>query len=275
MSESKSEDISLEPVSGFHKISKVVSDEAKVQREKERSLFHMSKYVGITNFFSSSLKEQVRVSDHGKIPSIMFLCIEQLKVRGTTEKGIFRVPGTHSKIQETKKLLEAGKKVEFGDIDIMTVASIFKLWLRELPTPLIPYCNYSKLIALGRTLKELKKAEKVTWMNDLRTIIRGIPKPEQDCLRALMEVLYKIGQNSAVNMMHPKNLAIVITPNILYKKPEEDEAQDALLKLSTSEEMAPAIAIVTVLIEQMDFFFFKKDQDMDEKSEMKTEMNLN
>jgi len=66
----------------------------------------------------------------------------------------------HLKIKETRKPLEAGKEVNFNEMDIETVASIFKLWLRELPTPLIPFTCYSKLLALGATVKKVRKEEK-------------------------------------------------------------------------------------------------------------------
>jgi len=148
------------------------------QPEEEKSLVSMSKYVGVTNFFSSSLKQQALLSMHGKIPSIMFLCIEQIQMRALAEEGIFRIPGTHSKLQETRKLLEAGKKVDFSEIDIMTVASLLKLWLRELPTPLIPFSHYSELIALGETLKKLRKGEKADWMDKVKRIVGTIPSPE-------------------------------------------------------------------------------------------------
>jgi len=82
-------------------------------------------------------------------------------MRGIEIKGIFRASVNHLKIQETRKLLEAGEKVNFSEIDIKTVASIFKLWLRELPTPLIPFRCYSKLFALGATVKKVTKEEKL------------------------------------------------------------------------------------------------------------------
>jgi len=246
---------------GHCRISEILSDDIKVAMNEEKKAFvRKSKYKGITNFFSSPLEQQVLISKHGEIPSIMFWCIEQIQIRGMTEEGIFRIPGTHSKIQKIRKLLQDGKRVDLNEIDILTVASILKLWLRELPTPLIPFSQYSKLIALGGTVTKVTEKEKMVCMDKVKRVILSIPKPEYDCLRALMTFLHNVALKGEVNKMHAKNLAIVIAPNIMYRKPDEVDVQNALAAIRLSQEMAPTIEIITVLIQEVEFFFFKKDK---------------
>jgi len=201
------------------------------------------------------------MSKHGEIPRIMFQCIEQIKLRGITEEGIFRIPGTNSKIQLIRKLLQDGKKVDFDKIDIPTVASILKLWLRELPTPLVPFSHYSKLIALGGTVKQVTEQEKMALMGKVKGVIVTIPNPEWNCLRALMTFLHNVAKKGEVNKMQPKNLATVMAPNIIYRNPEEFDIKNHLAVIRLSQEMAPAIGIITVLIQEVDFFF-KKDEHL-------------
>jgi len=141
--------------------TKTVSCDFGSQTDEGMSLFSMSKYVDNTGYFSSPLEKQVVLSKYGKIPNTMFECVKQLQKRGIEMEGIFQTSGNHLMIQETRKLLEAGEEVNFSEIDIKTVASIFKLWLRELPTPLIPFRCYSKLFALGATVKKVTKEEKL------------------------------------------------------------------------------------------------------------------
>jgi len=124
-------------------------------------LCSMSRHVDNTGYFCSPLEKQVAISKYGKVPNTMFDCIKQLQVRGIEVEGIFKTSGNHLKVQETRKLLEAGEEVNFSELDIETVSSIFKLWLRELPTPLIPFRCYSKLLALGATVKKVTKEEKL------------------------------------------------------------------------------------------------------------------
>jgi len=190
--------------SGDEPSTKTASCDLESQIDEGMSLFIMSKYVDNTGYFSSPLKKQVLISNDGKIPNTMSDCIDQLQKRGIEMVGILRTNGNHLKIQETRKLLETGKEVNFNEIDIETVASIFKLWLRELPTPLIPFTCYSKLLALGATVKKLRKEEKLAWMDKVKSIIVTIDSPEKECLRFLMEFLHKVAKKSEVNKMDPK-----------------------------------------------------------------------
>jgi hypothetical protein len=44
----------------------------------------------------------------GKIPEIILNCFEILKEKAIQVEGIFRVPGSHAKIQEIKRLIDKG-----------------------------------------------------------------------------------------------------------------------------------------------------------------------
>ena len=62
---------------------------------------------------------------------------------GLHEVGIFRLPGKASRIQALKELYDAGSQQDFGNSeDVHTVASLLKLYLRELPEPVVPYVFY-------------------------------------------------------------------------------------------------------------------------------------
>jgi len=222
------------------------------------------------NYFSAPLIKQVQLSKQGDIPNIMFECMTQLQMRGIDKEGIFRKSGNHIKIQETKELLMAGKKVCFFDLDIWVIANILKLWLRELPRPLIPIWHYSKLIALGKTLPKLTQEEVMDWNINVRKIIRTIKAPEIDCLRVLILFLNKFAKNSELNKMNADNLATIFAPNILYQKVDEDTVQTMEAVLLTGEEMGYAKHIVRVLIAEVEFFFFSDDV-VETVSELKNE----
>jgi len=222
------------------------------------------------NYFSAPLIKQVQLSKQGDIPNIMFECMTQLQMRGIDKEGIFRKSGNHIKIQETKELLMAGKKVCFFDLDIWVIASILKLWLRELPRPLIPSWLYPKLVALGNTLPKLTQEEVMDWNINVRKIIRTIKAPEIDCLRVLILFLNKFAKTSELNKMTADNLATVIAPNILYRKVDESTVQTMEAVMQTSEEMGYAKQVVKVLITEVEFFFFS-DDIVETVSELKNE----
>lgn len=62
---------------------------------------------------------------------------------GLHEVGIFRLPGQASQIQALRDLYDSGSQQDFRESeDVHTVASLLKLYLRELPEPVIPYVYY-------------------------------------------------------------------------------------------------------------------------------------
>lgn len=57
--------------------------------------------------------------------------------------GIFRLPGQASRIHALKDLYDSGSQEEFSTSeDVHTVASLLKLYLRELPQPIVPFVLY-------------------------------------------------------------------------------------------------------------------------------------
>jgi len=108
-------------------------------------------------------------------------------------------------------------------------------------------------------------------MDKVKRIIVTIHSPNKECLRFLMIFLHKVAKKCEVNKMAPKNLAIVMAPNLMYKKQEEDDAKNALAKIMLREDMGPTIEIITKLIEEVEFFFWEKDKDEESKMEIKIE----
>ena len=57
--------------------------------------------------------------------------------------GIFRLPGQASRIHTMKETYDCGSQQDFSPTeDVHTVASLLKLYLRELPEPVIPHVYY-------------------------------------------------------------------------------------------------------------------------------------
>ncbi|EDO49792.1 predicted protein, partial [Nematostella vectensis] len=76
----------------------------------------------------------------GFVPIVVDVCIEYIKKYGLEEEGLFRLPGNAKHISTLKAQFNRGESPELSDEkDIHTVASLLKLYLRELSEPVIPY----------------------------------------------------------------------------------------------------------------------------------------
>lgn len=93
--------------------------------------------------FGIPLNEAVQLSykdvHHCRVPSIVYRCIELLKVRDAIfEEGIFRLSGSTATIRLLKERFNNEYDVDLvnSDIyyDIHAVAGLLKLYLREIPT---------------------------------------------------------------------------------------------------------------------------------------------
>ena len=60
--------------------------------------------------------------------------------------GLLIVAGTSSLITSLQKSLDANSSFPLASIDIHVLCGAFKLWLRSLPEPVLPFASYESLI---------------------------------------------------------------------------------------------------------------------------------
>lgn len=84
--------------------------------------------------------------------SLLFIII--LIPTGITTEGLFRVPGPAQQIDDLKKGFEEGRDplayAALKNIEITAVASVLKLYFRELVNPLFPCEMYYEFVKCAR-----------------------------------------------------------------------------------------------------------------------------
>ncbi|XP_052654865.1 protein FAM13C isoform X2 [Harpia harpyja] len=157
--------------------------------------------------------------------------VEYLEVFGLERVGIFRISGSVNKIKKLKQKYNQGEKVDLvSDGDVDSVASLLKLFLKELPVAVFPDNICSGLL---KTLQE-HKIHTTECIENLRQLLSCLPKAHQNLLQFLSAFLLKVATYSAVNFMTLENLAIVFGP-ALFKIPvsplacEEQKLYNGLL----------------------------------------------
>ncbi|XP_059499250.1 active breakpoint cluster region-related protein-like [Stegostoma tigrinum] len=84
----------------------------------------------------------VTYRDHSRIPLLVRHCAEDVERRGLKEVGIYRVSGIATDVQVLKAAFDSNVKeavTKLKDNDIHVVAGTLKLYLRELPEPLLTH----------------------------------------------------------------------------------------------------------------------------------------
>jgi len=160
--------------------------------------------------FGESLDSIIRLQErnypHQKIPIILpFLADGILALGGTKAEGIFRVPGDNDSVSRLKLRIDRGYYTLDGVDDPHVLASLMKLWLRELCDPLVPEELYNECI------QNSKDAEAcVQIIERLPTINRRVVLFVISFLQLFLEE-----RTQSVTKMTPANLALVMAPNLL------------------------------------------------------------
>ncbi|XP_064369787.1 protein FAM13C isoform X4 [Dromaius novaehollandiae] len=135
--------------------------------------------------------------------------VEYLEVFGLERVGIFRINGSVNKIKELKQKYNQGEKVDLiNDGDVDSVASLLKLFLKELPVAVFP----DHLCAVFLKTFQEHEINTTECIKNLRQLLSSLPKAHHSLLQFLAVFLLKVSTYSAVNFMTLENLAIVFGP---------------------------------------------------------------
>ncbi|XP_034459093.1 rho GTPase-activating protein 24 isoform X1 [Hippoglossus hippoglossus] len=174
--------------------------------------------------FGQKLEETVRFErrfGNKLAPMLVEQCVDFIRQWGLQEEGLFRLPGQANLVKELQDAFDCGEKPSFDcNTDVHTVASLLKLYLRELPEPVVPFQKYDDFLASGKLLGK----DDEMGMNDLRRLVESLPQVNFNLLKYICRFLDEVQSYSGVNKMSVQNLATVFGPNILRPKIEDPVA---------------------------------------------------
>ncbi|XP_074165968.1 rho GTPase-activating protein 18 [Sminthopsis crassicaudata] len=158
-----------------------------------------------------------------RIPLIFQKLISRIEEGGLETEGLLRIPGAAIRIKNLCQELEA--KFYEGTFNWETVkqhdaASLLKLFIRELPQPLLSL-EYLKAFQAVQNLPSKKHQ-----LQALNLLVILLPETNRDTLKALLEFLERVIDNREKNKMTMKNVAMIMAPNLfmcpgLNNKPNE------------------------------------------------------
>eukprot|EP01127_Copromyxa_protea_P021179 TRINITY_DN7211_c0_g1_i1.p1 TRINITY_DN7211_c0_g1~~TRINITY_DN7211_c0_g1_i1.p1 ORF type:complete len:2010 (-),score=408.32 TRINITY_DN7211_c0_g1_i1:46-6075(-) len=142
-----------------------------------------------------------------------------------SSQGIYRVSGLDDDIKQLKSAMDT-LSLELENLDgfkIYTVADVLKVYLRELPCPLLGWDFYVKVIT---DLYQMADTEPQKWLEQLKALLQGLPIINYALMKYLARHLWHVSQKAEENLMSVSNLAIVFAPSIL--RPKEESAESAM-----------------------------------------------
>ncbi|XP_071000214.1 rho GTPase-activating protein 29-like isoform X2 [Oncorhynchus clarkii lewisi] len=115
---------------------------------------------GRLQLFGIDFTQAAKNSPDG-IPFIIRKCTSEIEGRALNLKGIYRVNGAKSRVEKLCQAFENGKDlVELSDLSPHDIGNVLKLYLRQLPEPLILYRYYNDFIGLAKESQRVIIEEK-------------------------------------------------------------------------------------------------------------------
>lgn len=172
--------------------------------------------------FGAPLAEAVRYNSptdvNVPVPAVVYRCIQYLDAKDAVlEEGIFRLSGSNVVIKQLRERFNTEGDVNLVTdpqyYDIHAVASLLKLYLRELPTTILTRELHMEFLS---TIEIPDHTKKIAAMNEL---VQRLPQANATLLKYLIGFLIKIINNADMNKMTVRNVGIVFSPTLNIPAP--------------------------------------------------------
>ncbi|CAG0922006.1 unnamed protein product [Notodromas monacha] len=186
------------------------------------------------------------------VPVVLQKIIKCLEQVGYQTEGIMRVSGNQSKVDALKTCLEKNLYSNTAEAENglcqagpHELSSLFKMFLRDLPTPLIP----PELTDLFLKVLDLHSAIDMTRAANLLVLL--LPVENVCCLRCVLKVLKGISGEEDANRMSLSSICHVMAPN-LFVSPKLAQSGVMEVQMATAAKSSLVLQQMVKLGEVID-----------------------
>lgn len=152
------------------------------------------------------------------LPCVVYRCVQYLEARNAIlEEGIFRLSGSNVVIRQIRDRFNTEGDIDLlkdeNYYDIHAIASLLKLYLRELPSTILTRELHMPFLSVA----ELATIEEKT--HTLGKLAQQLPLVNLSLLQYLSAFLIKIINKQDVNKMNVRNVGIVFSPTLNIPAP--------------------------------------------------------
>uniref|UniRef100_A0A8D2LEZ0 Rho GTPase-activating protein 19 n=1 Tax=Varanus komodoensis TaxID=61221 RepID=A0A8D2LEZ0_VARKO len=141
-------------------------------------------------------------------------------------EGLFRVPGNSTRQQNLKEALNSGTEIDLdsGEFHSNDVATLLKMFLGELPEPLLTHKHFhahlkiSELMLFDGKGNKTNIPDKERQIEALQLLFLILPAPNRNLLKLLLDLLYQTAKKQDKNKMSAHNLSLMFAPHILWPR---------------------------------------------------------
>ncbi|XP_052658134.1 rho GTPase-activating protein 29 isoform X4 [Harpia harpyja] len=202
------------------------------------------------------------------IPFIIKKCTSEIESRALNVKGIYRVNGAKSRVEKLCQAFENGKDlVELSELYAHDISNVLKLYLRQLPEPLILFRLYNEFIGLAKesqTVNEELDAKQASPKSKkrqsicielnriiikIKDLLKQLPVPNYNTLQYLIGHLHRVTEQSDENKMSASNLGIIFGPTLI--RPRQTDATVSLSSLVDYPYQARVVELLIAYYEKI------------------------
>ncbi|TDH00283.1 hypothetical protein EPR50_G00186770 [Perca flavescens] len=161
------------------------------------------------------LEQDQRRAPGTKVPFILQRFISHIEEEGLDTEGLLRIPGAATRVKSLCQELESSfydGMFPWQQLKQHDAASLLKLFIRELPHPLLTVEYLNAFIAVN------KLPTKKQQLQALNLLVLLLPAANRDTLKALVEFFQRVIDHQAKNKMTLNNVSVVMAPNIFMFK---------------------------------------------------------
>ncbi|XP_066211683.1 rho GTPase-activating protein 19 isoform X1 [Saccopteryx leptura] len=156
-------------------------------------------------------------------------------------EGLFRVPGNSVRQQILRDALNNGTDIdlESGEFHSNDIATLLKMFLGELPEPLLTHKHFHAHLKIADLMRFDDKGNKTNipdkerQIEALQLLFLILPPPNRNLLKLLLDLLYQTAKKQDKNKMSAHNLALMFAPHVLWpKNVTANDLQENITKLN-------------------------------------------
>uniref|UniRef100_A0A8C0U438 Rho GTPase activating protein 29 n=1 Tax=Cyanistes caeruleus TaxID=156563 RepID=A0A8C0U438_CYACU len=184
------------------------------------------------------------------------------------EEGIYRVNGAKSRVEKLCQAFENGKDlVELSELYAHDISNVLKLYLRQLPEPLILFRLYNEFIGLAKESQNANEEldaklaspkaktrqslciELSRIIIKIKDLLKQLPVPNYNTLQYLIGHLHRVTEQCDENKMSASNLGIIFGPTLI--RPRQTDATVSLSSLVDYPYQARVVELLITYYEKI------------------------